>query len=310
MSKLLGVIVAAGLIACALVTAVGLLAYWRPALDIVNNGLPFLTIGCLVLLILAFPTRIRALIVAAAILSALNGALLVTSLPGAVSSAPDGSPRFLRVATFNLWGGNEHTGSIVAFLDETDADAVVLEEVRSHHKDLLARLDKLYPHRAGDYGLVILSKYPILTDGRIDRAGQPPWMSLIIHWVRLDVDGTQFDLAGVHLARPFYPELQYADIARLTAFVRDRSVPLILAGDFNMAPWTIKLKTFTQNTGLQRYNTFCPTWPMRWRDMRLLPFVPIDNVFASQPFTSLGIMVGPYLGSDHRPVVADIARSE
>jgi endonuclease/exonuclease/phosphatase (EEP) superfamily protein YafD len=310
MSRILGVIVAAGLVANTLLTAAGLLAYWRPALDIVNNGLPFLAVGCLALLGLAFATRSRALIVAAAILFVLNAALLLTSLPGAAPGAPERGARFLRVATFNLWGGNEHTDSIVAFLDKTDADAVVVEEVRRHHKDLLARLDKLYPHRAGDYGLVVLSKYPILTDGRIDRAGQPPWMSLIIHWVRLDVNGTQFDLAGVHLARPFYPELQQADIVRLTEFVQSRSGPLILAGDFNMAPWTVKLKTFTVTTGLRRYNTFCPTWPMRWRDIRLLPLIPIDNVFASAHFTSLGTTTGPYLGSDHRPVIADIARSK
>jgi endonuclease/exonuclease/phosphatase (EEP) superfamily protein YafD len=48
----------------------------------------------------------------------------------------------------------------------------------------------------------------------------------------------------------------------------------------------------------------------RWRDMRLWPFVPIDNVFASRRFASLGLTLGPYLGSDHRPVVADIARIE
>jgi endonuclease/exonuclease/phosphatase (EEP) superfamily protein YafD len=310
MSKLLRVIVVAGLVASALLTAAGLLAYWRPALDIVNNGLPFLAVGCLALLGLALAARNRMLIVAAAILLVLNAALFLTSLPGFAPDAPEGSTRFLRVATFNLWGGNEHTDSIVAFLDKIDADAVVLEEVRTHHKDLLARLDKLYPHRAGDYGLVILSKYPILTDGRIDRASQPPWISLIIHWVRLDVNGTQFDLVGVHLARPFYPELQQADIIRLTKFVQSRSGPLILAGDCNMAPWTVKLKTFTQATGLRRYNTFRPTWPMRWRDIRLLPLVPIDNVFASGHFTSLGTTTGPYLGSDHRPVIADIARSE
>jgi endonuclease/exonuclease/phosphatase (EEP) superfamily protein YafD len=49
---------------------------------------------------------------------------------------------------------------------------------------------------------------------------------------------------------------------------------------------------------------------MRWRHTRLLPFVPIDNVFASRQFASLGTTVGPYLGSDHRPVVADIALME
>jgi len=308
MSKVLRVIVAAGLVLGVVLTALGVLANWDPTLDIVNDGLPFLAAGVLALLALAFATRVRSLIGATAILLAVIFVLLLTGLTGRAPEAPADSTRFLRVATFNLWGGNEHTQAITKFLFETDADAVVLQEVRDIHKGLLARLDTHYPYHVGDNGLVILSKYPIIADGRIDRAGEPPWMSLIVRWVKLDVNGKEVELAGVHLARPFYPDLQQGDILALTRFVREQRGPLILAGDFNMTPWTVKLKGFTAATALHRFNSFCPTWPMRWRHTRLLPFVPIDNVFASRHFASLGMTVGPYLGSDHRPVVADIAR--
>jgi endonuclease/exonuclease/phosphatase (EEP) superfamily protein YafD len=306
-SKVLRAVVGAGLAAGALLTAVGVLAYWRPALDIVNNGLPFVAVGCLALLGLAFATGVRTLIGAAAILLAVTFILLLTALPGAAPAAPDGSERFLRVATFNLWGRNDEAEKLIKFVDETEADALVLEEVRGHHRDLLDSLATRYPHRVGDNGLFILSKHPILTDGRVDREGQPPWMSHIIRWARLDVNGTEVELAGVHLARPFYPELQQADIAGLTHFVKGRSGPLILAGDLNMAPWTWSLKGFTRTTGLGRFNTFHPTWPMRWRRVPLLPLVPIDNVFASAHFTAIATIMGPRLGSDHRPVIADIA---
>ena len=42
----------------------------------------------------------------------------------------------------------------------------------------------------------------------------------MLRWVRLDVNATTFELAGVHLARPFYPELQEEDIEALTEFVQ------------------------------------------------------------------------------------------
>jgi endonuclease/exonuclease/phosphatase (EEP) superfamily protein YafD len=310
MSRLLRAIVVTGLAAGTVLTAIGVLAYWRTALDIVNNGLPLLTVGCVALLGLAFADGKRTLIGAAALLVAVNFALLLTGMSGAAPEAREGSERFLRVATFNLWGPNDHAGRIEKFLDDTNPDAVVLEEVRQHHRAFLDDLARRYPHRAGDNGLVILSKYPILEDGRVDRAGFPPWMSLIVRWARLDVNGTEVELAGVHLARPFYPELQQADIVGLTEFVHGRSGPLILAGDFNMAPWTWKLKGFTHATGLKRYNTVHPTWPMQWRGVPLLPLVPIDNVFTSAQFSNIATTVGPRLGSDHRPVIADIARSE
>lgn len=85
---------------------------------------------------------------------------------------------------------------------------------------------------------------------------------------------------------------------------------MIVAGDFNMTPWTVKLKTFTKATGLGRFNTFYPTWPVRWRSVPLLPLVPIDNVFTTAHFANIAISVGPRLDSDHRPVIADIALIE
>ncbi len=94
----------------------------------------------------------------------------------------------------------------------------------------------------------------------------------------------------------------------LTQFVRAGPLPLIVAGDFNMSPWTEKLPRFTRATGLGRYNTFHLTWPMRARECPLVPLVAIDNVFASHEFASDGDdSAGPRLGSDHRAVIADIA---
>ena len=311
MSQLLRVIVVLGLVLGAALLALGVLARWYPALDVVNNGLPFLAVGGVVLLALSFAIRCRQRITASAAFLAVTFALLLSGLSGAAPQAPDGAERFMRVGTFNLWGRNDHhLRKVAEFLAETKADAVVLQEVRGHHANFIASLAAQYPYSVGDNGLVVLSKHPILADGRIDRAGEPFWMSLIIRWVRLDVNGKTVELAGVHLARPFYPELQEGDILALTSFVESRSGPLILVGDFNMAPWTVKLRAFTKETKLDRFNTFYPTWPMRWRSVPLLPFVPIDNVFASEHFAKIDTKVGPRLDSDHRPLIADIALVE
>jgi len=213
MPKILKAAVIAGLVLGTALLALGVLARWYPALDIINNGLPVLAVGGIALLALAFAVRTRTLITATAAFIAVSFALLLSGLSGAAPQAPDGAARFLRVATFNLWGRNDHhLNQVAAFLAETKADAVVLEEVRGHHKDFLESLAGQYPYRVGDNGLAILSKHPIVADGLVDRGGQPFWMSRIVRWVRLDVDGTQVELAGVHLARPFYPDLQEADI--------------------------------------------------------------------------------------------------
>jgi endonuclease/exonuclease/phosphatase (EEP) superfamily protein YafD len=306
-SWLRGLIVACVLLGACL-TGLGLLAQWWPALDLVNNGLPFVAAGAVLILGLAAVTQDWRLILPAALLAAVNILLVIATLHGAAVEAAPGSQRFLRIATFNLWSGNDRMDEVAKFLAKIDADAVVLQEVTREHGAVLRQaLQSRNPYILGETGLVILSKHPILAEGRIDRPGFPPRISLMLRWARLDVNGTTFELVGVHLARPFYPELQEQDIEALTEFMRGRTLPLVVAGDFNMSPWTEKLARFTRSTALQRYNTFHLTWPMRHGNVPLLPLVAIDNVFASRSFAAIATESGPRLGSDHGPIVTDIA---
>ena len=301
-------VIAAGLLLGAGLTLLGVLARWWPALDMVNNGLLFVTVGAIALLCLALAARDWRLVLVAAVLAAINVMLVIAALPGAAADAAPGSARFLRVVTFNLWHYNDRMDDVAKFLAETDADAVVLQEVGKPNGALLRHaLQSRYPYTVGDWGIVILSKHPILADGRIDRPGYPPWISLMLRWVQLEVNGTKFELAGVHLARPFYAGLQQEDLAALVAFVKSRTLPLVMAGDFNMSPWTEKLGQFERSSGLKRYNTFHLTWPMARGTLPLLPLVVIDNVFASPQFARIAVAPGPRLGSDHRPIVADLA---
>jgi len=297
-----------GLLLGAVLTGLGWFAQWLPQLDLVNNGLPALAAGCLLLLVLALVLRDVRLIVVAGLLAAINVGLIFSGMHGAAADAAEGSKRFLRVVTFNLWFDNEDIDGVTAFLDETDADVAVLEEVRLPHLSALhSGLDARYPYSVGDFGIVIFSRYPIKADGRVDRAGYPEWIRLLARWVELDVNGTSVEIVGVHAARPFYPVLQEQDVTALTQFLLTRKLPLIVAGDFNMTPWTDQLKRLTYLTGLGRFNTFNFTWPMRWRGYPILPVVAIDNVFVSRDFARIATIPGPRLGSDHRPIIADIA---
>ena len=253
----------AGLVIGAILTLLGLLARWFPALDIVNNGLPFLLAGTLFVLILAALARSGMLAVLATLLVVINCTHFALALQGGAQEAAPGAARFLRVVTFNVWHHNDRIGDIAKFLADTDADLVVMQEMTGDHwSKLRAALGSRYPYSLGDFGLVILSKYKFIENGRVDRGGYPAWSSLMLRWAKIEVNGTTFELAGVHLARPFHPTLQAQDVAILTDFVRHRTGPLIVAGDFNLTPWTDKLTGFTQATGLERYNTFHFTWPL------------------------------------------------
>jgi endonuclease/exonuclease/phosphatase (EEP) superfamily protein YafD len=298
----------AGLVIGAIVTLIGLLARWFPALDIVNNGLPFLLAFTLIVAILAAAARSGLLTVLALLLTIINCTHFTLALQGGAEETTPGAPRFLRVMTFNVWNQNERIDDIAKFLGDTDADLVVMQEMTADKwSKLRESLGSRYPYTLGDGGLVILSKYKIIENGRVDRGGMPPWSSLMLRWAVVEVNGTTVKFAGVHLARPFYPKLQYADVVTLVDFVRHQTGPLIVAGDFDMTPWTDKLTGFTETTGLGRYNTFHFTWPLHVGSIPLLPFVASDQVFASPHFAKITTWTGPRLGSDNRPVIADIA---
>ncbi|HEX2447904.1 MAG TPA: endonuclease/exonuclease/phosphatase family protein [Methyloceanibacter sp.] len=223
-----------------------------------------LAAGCAVLFALALLLRDWRFIVAAALLAAINIGLFFAGTEGAAAEAAPDSKRFLRVVTFNLRFDNDRPDGVDTFLNHTDADVVVLQEVTKDHMSALHQaLDARYPYSVGEFGIVIFSKYAIEADGRVDRSGYPEWIRLLARWIEIDVNGTRIEILGVHVARPFYPVLQEHDATTLTQFVLTRKLPIVVAGDFNMTPWTDQLKHFTYLTGLGRFNTFHFTWPMK-----------------------------------------------
>lgn len=310
-SKLLSAAIVAGCLFAAAALIAGVMADDYPPLDIFNNGLPLLAAGLLVLFLLSLSLRTH-------YLSLASGGLLVMALlafgptqSGAAHQTSQDAKRFMRITTFNLQGKSSlHLQKVKAFLAETDPDAVILEEVRWKHEEFLKHMKAPYPYQAGGHGLVILSKHAIVDKGRIDRTDEPCWRSLIVNWARLNVNGTQVDLVGTHMARPFYPIQQETDFETLTSFVLSRTGPVIIAGDFNATPWTHKIKQFSAETGLARLNTFAPTWPARWKTLPLLPLLPIDNIFVSPHLAKIDLSIGPRLDSDHLPVIADVALVE
>ncbi len=308
MTSWLRMLIVAGLAIGIVLTGLAWLGRFLPRFDVFNNGIPLIAAGALGLFVLALAARNMRLILATGALAAINAAFFLAGLQGAAADAEPGAERFLRVVTLNVRHGNDRIDNAIAFLDRTDADVVVLQEMARPHTEAMRRaLGQRYPYAAGEFGVVILSKFPIKAEGRLDRAGYPEWMSPFARWIEIDVKGTPVELVGAHFARPFYTDLQQVDATTLAQFVKTRSLPLIVAGDFNLTPWAERLKAFMQATGLERYNTLHPTWPMRWRKYPFLPLFPIDHVFASDRFAKIATVGGPRIGSDHRPVIADIA---
>ena len=172
-------------------TGFGWLAQWWPTLDLVNNALPALAAGSIVLFVLALVTRNWRSIALAGLLAAINIGLIFVGLHRAAAEAAPDAKQFLRVVTFNLRFDNDRIDGVDKSLNQTDADVVVLQEVTKDHLQLLRQgLDSRYPYSVGQFSIVIFSKFAIKADGRVDRPGYPEWIRLLARWVELDVNGT------------------------------------------------------------------------------------------------------------------------
>lgn len=287
-------------------TLAGFLAPWWPAVDILNHFRPFAVAGSGLLLVLSLASGSRRLSTGAANLFMITFALLLAAL---LLQAPRVMPHrsFLRVATLNTWIEKGQGNRIVHFVEQTQADIILLQEIgTADQAEVLPQLRSIYPFIFFDESKrrspAILSKRSWLAAGIIPGATDHP----VAVWARFEQDGRLFEIMSVHAANPLLPEEQADDIGRLIAAIRSRAEPMIVGGDFNLTPFSWGLTKLAQRTGLRWAQTFSASWPAD----RLFPFVLIDHVLVQGPLGVVKIDTAESVGSDHLPVVAELAFRE
>lgn len=289
--------------AIALAIVAGLFAPLDPRLEMINHFRPLLAIGALASFLLALLLRRKLLIAATGATAVLMAALIAVPLLYAAPNA-DRTKTSLRVVTFNIWNGNTMLADAAKFLIGTNADVIVLQEVLCAKTDpLFEALLSAYPHvyRASErcFGQAILSKHPILKTGRRDYSYRAPlWL-----WAEIAWQGRTIRITGIHLAHPTRPHDQAVNVNDLTGYLNAVRVPHIIAGDFNLTPYSWLLTKLAHRTGFRRQATYLSSWPGNFA----FPVFLIDHVLASREFASTGSAIGPYIGSDHLPVIADLA---
>jgi endonuclease/exonuclease/phosphatase (EEP) superfamily protein YafD len=96
------------------------------------------------------------------------------------------------------------------------------------------------------------------------------------------------------------------ELLLLARALADRHERIIVAGDLNDVAWSATTRLFRQISGLLDlrigrglYNTFnADHWYARW---------PLDHVFVSTHFKVVNIERLPHIGSDHFPLLVELA---
>ncbi len=293
----------AALVAAAL--AFGFLAPLFPVADSFAHFrfhlLVALALAAIALLLLRAP--VRAMLAVALILPGIGG--LAPALPAAhMASAPPSEPAFTLVQ-LNLNFRNRDVGDAIEMIRERNADVVTLQEVSSYLWVAVSSLFKDYPYnivcQSGRVGAVaVFSRLPL-------ENGTGPKRGCVVGdglgWVRIMVGERPVTIASMHLKWPF-PFGQTAQVDRLETYLQALPGPVVVGGDFNAAPWSHSVNRVEEATrasvveGL-RLTLYRPS--LKWVPGLGLP---IDHVLAPPGMVTQSIKRGPYVGSDHLPVIA------
>ena len=281
-------------------TALGFTASWIPAFDLINEARPFAALAAAALFVVAIALREPPLIRPTVALALLQFGLVLLPWARAADSAPNAPPAF-RLLTFDLGADNDRFDDIADFVLASGADIVLLQGVSCTAADrLIPKLKGAFPNAfvSADScaGQALLAKRPSLVAGQVITGARKP----LLVWARFQWAAHTFTLTGVQLSGPFAPGDQAADVARLLAHMSTQGAAHVVAGDLNLAPFAWKFAQL-QNAGLGQHATYLASWPARW------PLALPDNVLSSETIASVRVTAGPPLGSDHRPLIADIA---
>ncbi|MDQ6927077.1 MAG: endonuclease/exonuclease/phosphatase family protein [Actinomycetota bacterium] len=259
-------------------------------------------------------SRQRALSVVAGALIALHLAWILPELRPArpLPAAAGGAPH-IRIFSANLKYTNTQMVPMAEEIRRARPDVVLLQELSPANLEALRGTGivdnfefTLIQPRLMPTGSAVLSNLPMSDAATWDVDG------MINARVTVTVGNKNIRIYDIHTNAPFGApgatqwERQLAAIRRSVTSERG---PLVVAGDFNASfghrPFRALLDAGLRDAHTERGRGWATTWP---RDLRVIPaFVRLDHVLVSHQFAVVGIAEGIGKGSDHRPVIADLA---
>jgi vancomycin resistance protein VanJ len=326
-----GLLIGTAVLYCVVVVALGLIWTFGP------DGIWWLELSNIFALFLFAPLLLLA--PAALLLRSgwLRGATLLTlaaflALFGSRLAPPFGQPAQgsrLRVMTLNQFYANRQVDELITAIRTQDADIVAIQELSESVADAASQqLRDIYPYQfltAGveDYGLGILSRYPLRTTARTQ--------GFVGQRAIVEVDGVAITVINVHLNAPQAPTrrlrqfrpvkvvLDYDTSQRARDFpglLREIDAitgPLIVIGDFNTSdrePPYAELAARLHDAYRETAWGFGFTFPNDQQLARLkvpFPLVRIDYVWSRAGIAPAAArVVCDSGGSDHCAVVADL----
>ena len=230
-------------------------------------------------------------------------------------SPPQGTEAaVLRVMSVNLLCNNCNRAQLIAEIEAAEADVVLFQEYTYvWHDELQAALGDLYPHvlhvrRRNPLGTAIYSKLSFV--------GQPVVRRRLENLPELhatvEYGGRAIRLYNVHLLPPRLSLVSKmrAQFRELLQDLREEQGPVIMGGDFNYTE-RVRAHDLVRQAGFADAHEAAgwgrgATWPVSG-NLRYLPGIRLDRVYLGCGLRAMRCRTGVGAGSDHRPVIVDVA---
>lgn len=231
-----------------------------------------------------------------------------------VEDAPaDASPR-IRLMASNVLMHNRDADRLLALVREHRPDVLIAVETDAWWESKLDALSAQMPYVLrcpldNLYGMHLYSRWP-LDDAQVRYLVEDDIPSM---HVTIELAGRRIALHALHPRPPSPTEADRsnerdAELVLVGKAARKSQLPVIVAGDLNDVAWSRTTRLFRKLSGLLdprigrgMYNTFHARLPgLRW---------PLDHLFHSRHFTLVAMRRLPDIGSDHFPILVELALS-
>ncbi len=226
----------------------------------------------------------------------------------------------LKILIANVNAQNRSYDKVLSLVQEQQPDLAIFMEVDRQGQAQLDSLKNLFPYSSGNcntcnIGIVVYSKQ-LLEDSRIESFGKDKNSSVI---ARLTIAQQPLTLIATHPLPPIKPSFfqsRNEQMNLIAQYIKEVDNPLILAGDLNMSMWSPYYRQLVNRTNLNNTRKgfgIIPSWPTSRiyqpipQGLDLLLNIPIDHCLVSKGIKTTNIYTGSEIGSDHLPLIVDLA---
>lgn len=213
----------------------------------------------------------------------------------------------IKILSVNLLSSNSKYEEIFALIENENPDIILFQELTHPFSERLPEISGVYQHSYlnpsnGVFGIGFLSKTKFNFETLYFTSERIP--SIIIK-----LENKNLVLIGTHPPPPISEDLfklRNQQFDSINIFVRALSSEVVVIGDLNTTSFSPNFSRITEGTSLRDSRLgfgLQPSWNAQ------IPFisVAIDHVLVSKEIKVTDRRVGADIGSDHLPVIIEIA---